>query len=100
MNVMDPICRMEIDSDQAVGKTEHNGQTFYFCSEACQKQFQKNPEHYIQGKDKKEAARLTGYKDSDLLHQDIPIVGMSCASCAITVEKSLKDVKMKQIKEL
>jgi P-type Cu+ transporter len=93
MNVMDPICRMEIDSDQAVGKTEHNGQTFYFCSEACQKQFQKNPEHYIQGKDKKEAARLTGYKDSDLLHQDIPIVGMSCASCAITVEKSLKDVK-------
>jgi Cu+-exporting ATPase len=93
---------MEIDSDQAAGKIEYNGQTFYFCSESCQKKFQNNPKHNIQsedsqsdiqGKDKKEAARLTGYHKSDLLHLDIPIVGMSCASCAVIVEKSLKDVK-------
>ena len=34
----DPICGMAVDEGTAL-RTERAGQTFYFCSEHCQKKF-------------------------------------------------------------
>jgi YHS domain-containing protein len=43
----DPVCGMDIDPAQAAGQSEYKGQTYYFCSPGCKKQFDKDPERYI-----------------------------------------------------
>jgi YHS domain-containing protein len=42
----DPVCGMQVDEQQAVGKSEYQGQTYYFCSAGCKRQFDQNPERY------------------------------------------------------
>ncbi len=42
----DPVCGMQIEEKQAAGKSEHKGETFYFCSPACKQKFDQNPEQY------------------------------------------------------
>jgi adenylate cyclase len=34
-SVIDPVCGMRIEADDAAATAEHQGQTYYFCSEAC-----------------------------------------------------------------
>jgi Cu+-exporting ATPase len=36
---IDPICQMTVDPDRAVGKTLHDGKTYYFCSTGCKERF-------------------------------------------------------------
>lgn len=43
----DPVCAMEVDEREAAGKSEYQGRAFYFCSEECKKEFDKNPERYV-----------------------------------------------------
>ncbi|OGO29119.1 MAG: YHS domain-containing protein [Chloroflexi bacterium RBG_16_52_11] len=42
----DPICGMDVTPGTAAGKSEYNGQTYYFCSLGCKKAFDKEPEKY------------------------------------------------------
>ncbi len=42
----DPICGMDVTPESAAGKSEYNGQTYYFCSLGCKKAFDKEPEKY------------------------------------------------------
>jgi adenylate cyclase len=37
--VIDPVCGMRIDADDAAATVEHEGQTYYFCSEGCRQIF-------------------------------------------------------------
>ena len=41
--VIDPVCGMRIDPDDAVATEEHDGETYYFCSEACREAFVADP---------------------------------------------------------
>lgn len=41
MKAKDPICGMSVDTDRPAATSIHNGQTVYFCSEACKKAFDK-----------------------------------------------------------
>lgn len=46
----DPVCQVEVDEDDAASlgmASEVSGQTFYFCSSKCKRQFDANPEDYI-----------------------------------------------------
>ena len=43
----DPVCGMECDEKSASGKTEFQGKTYYFCAQACKKEFDKNPDKYV-----------------------------------------------------
>ncbi len=43
----DPICGMDVEPATAAGKSEYNGQTYYFCSLGCKKAFDKEPEKYL-----------------------------------------------------
>lgn len=45
--VKDPVCGMDIETATAAGRTEHNGQTYYFCGFKCKEQFARNPEQYV-----------------------------------------------------
>lgn len=45
--VKDPVCGMEIEEQKAAGKSEYQGTTYYFCSPACKKAFDKEPQRYV-----------------------------------------------------
>jgi YHS domain-containing protein len=45
--VVDPVCGMEIDPKTAAGMSEYQGQTYYFCSPGCKRDFDKDPEKYV-----------------------------------------------------
>ena len=42
----DPVCGMQVDEQNAAGKSEYGGQTYYFCSSGCKTKFDQNPEQY------------------------------------------------------
>ena len=45
--VIDPVCGMSIDPSTAAATTEHEGQTYYFCSHHCHKSFAEDPARYV-----------------------------------------------------
>ncbi|MEW6601154.1 MAG: heavy metal translocating P-type ATPase, partial [Nitrospirota bacterium] len=47
METIDPVCKMTIEEQDAVGTSSHEGHTYYFCSEACKENFDINPDSYI-----------------------------------------------------
>ena len=47
VNYIDPVCKMTVTDDKETEKHEHNGQTYYFCSRACKRMFEKEPEKYL-----------------------------------------------------
>lgn len=45
----DPICGMEVSPETAFGSSEHDGETFYFCSANCKETFDADPHKYAHG---------------------------------------------------
>src|SRR6266545_6390749 len=80
----DPVCGMEIDSASAVASRDHMGQTYYFCSENCVKQFDQNPHQYAKQDSHQEqeaeavaGSVTTGFNPTLQLAQvELPIVGL------------------------
>jgi Cu+-exporting ATPase len=72
----DPVCGMVVDKKKAKFTALKNGKKYYFCSKKCYDEFT--------------GAAKAGQETTKL---SIKISGMSCASCAATIEKSLKKVK-------
>ncbi|MEW5985249.1 MAG: heavy metal translocating P-type ATPase [Chloroflexota bacterium] len=46
MSVKDPVCGMELEPSGAAATRLYRGQTYYFCSDNCVKQFDAAPEKY------------------------------------------------------
>ncbi len=44
--VRDPVCGRSIDVDAVVAEESYRGWTYFFCSEACRRQFLKDREAY------------------------------------------------------
>lgn len=44
---IDPVCGMTVDPKTAAGISEYQGKVYYFCSLGCKKDFDKEPEKYI-----------------------------------------------------
>ena len=42
----DPVCGARVNEGSAVGRSEHRGQTYYFCSQSCKMEFDDNPYAY------------------------------------------------------
>lgn len=45
--VTDPVCGMQVDPRSAAASSTYQGQTYYFCSPACKKAFDKEPTKYV-----------------------------------------------------
>jgi len=45
--VTDPVCGMRIDPDDAAATAEHDGTTYYFCSQPCYDTFVADPSSYV-----------------------------------------------------
>lgn len=44
--VIDPVCGMRIDTEDAAATAEYQGQRFFFCSQACRDAFVTDPATY------------------------------------------------------
>jgi YHS domain-containing protein len=44
---IDPVCGMEVDKEQAAGRSEYQGTMYYFCALGCKRQFDRDPERYV-----------------------------------------------------
>ncbi|MCL4557128.1 MAG: YHS domain-containing protein [Deltaproteobacteria bacterium] len=53
--IVDPVCKVELDERSRDTKLHHEGETYYFCSEACRDAFKKAPEKFLSTKKKKVA---------------------------------------------
>jgi Cu+-exporting ATPase len=102
---------MEVDEEKATASSLYKDKKYYFCSEACRVKFDKNPEKYINAEDDRgeevEEENTGGeFKPEDKENQgwkkeaetkeervDLPILGMSCASCASTIQNGLSSLK-------
>jgi len=92
----DPVCGMQAEKEKAAGSSTYQGEVFYFCSLQCKNKFDQNPEKYLKEKSSpelhitmpeiKEKKEVTGKNEERI---DLPITGMSCASCAATIQKEL-----------
>src|SRR3989344_3287835 len=100
----DPICGMEIDEKKAKFRITKNNKTYYFCSKNCFEDFNnKNKSRtktaFSKSKKNKLISKLserTNYKkisQNNIQKTTISISGMHCASCANTIEKSLRKAK-------
>jgi Cu+-exporting ATPase len=46
-SVKDVVCGMTVDASTAKFKTEHQGQSYYFCGASCLQKFQADPKSYL-----------------------------------------------------
>ena len=44
---IDPVCKMEVETETAQWKSDYKGETYYFCAPGCQRSFDKDPEQYL-----------------------------------------------------
>ncbi|MEE8330050.1 MAG: heavy metal translocating P-type ATPase [Thermodesulfovibrionia bacterium] len=87
----DPVCKMNVDENRAAATSVYNGKTYYFCALSCKQDFDKDPAEFL--KQAKETLPLkagSGEKtSSEAKRIDLPVTGMSCASCASRVKDGL-----------
>jgi len=45
--VKDLVCGMDVEPATAAGRSEYQGETYYFCGASCKEKFDLNPEQYV-----------------------------------------------------
>jgi Cu+-exporting ATPase len=98
----DPVCGMEVDERQAAATSEYQGKTYYFCATSCKQRFDQSPGRYIKDTPSqqtthtvREHSQSNGADESGGGSRRVvlPIRGMSCASCAINIQKGLSQAE-------
>lgn len=44
---VDPVCGMQVEEAHAAARVQHDGRTYYFCSEGCKERFRESPEKFV-----------------------------------------------------
>ena len=106
--VVDPVCGMTFDPADAAGRSNHDGETYHFCSSGCKVKFETNPRTYIGDREhevchehdhyEREASTVgsqSGSGDARIytcpMHPEVEQVGPgSCPKCGMDLEP--KDV--------
>jgi Cu+-exporting ATPase len=96
---IDPVCGMTVNMEKAEYVSSYKGKKYYFCAAGCQKKFLEDPEKYLKPKVSKEKEEIAAEKKEEKqpspgakqLH--LSIQGMTCTSCAHTIEKGLASLK-------
>ncbi|NIM59963.1 MAG: YHS domain-containing protein [Candidatus Aminicenantes bacterium] len=82
--VVCPVCHNEFKKSEAKATYEHEGKTYYFCSEGCKENFAKNPEKYL----KKEAEMKEVYTCP--MHPEVKSDKPGkCSKCGMNLEKKM-----------
>jgi len=95
----DPVCGMQVEKEKAAGSSAYQGQVYYFCSQLCKDKFDQDPEKYLK---KRDSVKLKIHDQKVKIEDkskraneeriDLPITGMSCASCATNIQNSLSEL--------
>ena len=92
----DPICGMDVTPEEAAGTSRYKGVDYYFCAASCKEAFDTSPERYANEASPLEAASQAVEVTPPLPREagparriEIPIRGMSCASCVAKIESGL-----------
>lgn len=84
---IDLVCGMTVNPETAVGQHDHNGKTYYFCSNGCLAKFKQNPENYLQLKDKQTGNLPKDVEYTCPMHPQISQIGPgSCPICGMALE--------------
>jgi YHS domain-containing protein len=43
----DPVCRMDLDDQNAVASSDYQGKVYWFCAHTCKEAFDEDPERYL-----------------------------------------------------
>src|SRR3989338_4545535 len=95
----DPVCGMEVDEKKAKFRLVSKGRKYFFCSKNCHDEFNKKkalPENALNEKQCENSSnnfKKNNFNNGQIKKIILPIKGMHCASCAATIEKSLKRLK-------
>lgn len=108
---IDPVCGMTVVPEKAAGKSTYKNNDYYFCALGCKKRFDENPDFFLEkGSQGKHTAKMiqptmlqipvssqplqkqTPVPKQNIRKLQLPIVGMSCASCVVRVQDSLTNV--------
>jgi Cu+-exporting ATPase len=93
----DPVCGMQVDEQLAVAQSVFKDKTYFFCARSCKNKFEQSPQEFLD----QTFQPVTGQpinrlhskhvKDqiAELNRLDLPVSGMSCASCVVRIEKGL-----------
>ena len=102
MMAKDLVCGMEVKEEEAAGFSLYKDKKYYFCSKNCKEKFDENPEEYLKSEEKEKEQVLSEKevepepeKEQEEKSEriDIPIVGMSCATCVTTIQRGLAGLK-------
>ncbi len=88
---IDPVCGMTVEIIHAAAMSVHRDQFIYFCNKACKEKFDASPEKFMEPEEEKEEGkkREVVVPREGLKKVELPITGMSCASCVARIEKGL-----------
>ena len=106
---------MEVPEDKAAAISEYGGKTYYFCSEYCKREFDREPEKYlspawkprgmpgssdmvpegrpVSAEDKNPPLKPDHPSGGRAQRVDLPVRGMSCAGCAVNIQKNLRELE-------
>jgi copper ion binding protein len=98
---IDPVCGMEVEENAKVMNYLHQDKTYYFCALSCKNQFERSPEEYLENSaesDKNQNShalpvKFTEFHPANLDKLELPISGMSCASCVSRIERGLSKIQ-------
>jgi len=83
----DPVCGMEVEIPYAAAMSVYQGRLIYFCNPACKEKFDASPEKFLRVEEEKDkGSTMPG---EWLKKVELPVTGMSCASCVARIEKGL-----------
>jgi P-type Cu+ transporter len=84
----DPVCGMEFTEEEEAGRFEYKGTIYHFCSASCLNKFKTDPEKFLKSQEIF-IPTMTEKKIGKTETITLPVMGMSCASCVLTVEKAV-----------
>jgi Cu+-exporting ATPase len=83
----DPVCGMSVTIEGAKHRTEHQGQTYYFCCNGCRTKFEADPQKYLAPKTEAPKAVVPGAIYTCPMHPEIRQVGPgACPICGMALE--------------
>jgi P-type Cu+ transporter len=94
MKVVDPVCNMSIEDQDAVAASTYKGTIYYFCSKSCKERFDEDPEAFAVEEKVVAGAPAEGISKKGVIytcpmHPEVRQEGPgSCPKCGMALEKA------------
>jgi len=88
---IDPVCGMTVEIPHAAAMSVYKDQFIYFCNVACKEKFDASPGKFLEAEEEKEEHEkpAVSVREEGLKKVELPITGISCASCVAKIERGL-----------